>query len=66
MMETFLRPFQMCIKEGQASGVMCTHSKINDIPVCDDARLSSRTSRKEWNFHGYMTHFFTFSCIPKC
>ncbi|KAL6343886.1 hypothetical protein AAG906_027658 [Vitis piasezkii] len=34
MAETFLRPFEACVREGDVSGVMCSFNNINGIPPC--------------------------------
>ncbi|KAL5995141.1 hypothetical protein ACLOJK_025199 [Asimina triloba] len=54
MVETFNRPFEMCVKEGDVSSVMCSYNRIDGIPSCADARLLSGTIRGEWNLHGYI------------
>ncbi|XP_019054811.1 PREDICTED: probable beta-D-xylosidase 2 [Nelumbo nucifera] len=54
MLETFLRPFEMCVKEGDASCVMCSFNKINGIPACADPRLLKETIRGDWGLRGYI------------
>ncbi|XXG76747.1 hypothetical protein AAC387_Pa08g1037 [Persea americana] len=54
MVETFQRPFEMCVKDGDVSSVMCSFNNINGIPSCADARLLSGTIRGDWNLHGYI------------
>nr|GLL32383.1 beta-xylosidasealpha-l-arabinofuranosidase 1 [Ipomoea trifida] len=54
MMETFLKPFEMCVKEGDASSVMCSYNRINGIPTCTDTKLLKDTVRGDWNLHGYI------------
>jgi beta-glucosidase-like glycosyl hydrolase len=54
MAETFLRPFEMCVRDGDASSVMCSYNRINGIPACADARLLSGTVRGDWQLHGYI------------
>ncbi|OQU86768.1 beta-xylosidase/alpha-L-arabinofuranosidase 1 [Sorghum bicolor] len=54
MVETFERPFEMCIRDGDASCVMCSYNRINGIPACADARLLSETVRSQWQLHGYI------------
>ncbi|CAN6177986.1 unnamed protein product [Urochloa humidicola] len=54
MAETFLRPFEMCVRDGDASAVMCSYNRINGVPACADARLLSGTLRGEWGLHGYI------------
>ncbi|XP_071924046.1 beta-xylosidase/alpha-L-arabinofuranosidase 2-like [Coffea arabica] len=54
MLETFVKPFEMCINDGDVSSVMCSYNRINGIPACADRRLLLDTIRKEWNLHGYI------------
>ncbi|XP_058111023.1 probable beta-D-xylosidase 5 [Magnolia sinica] len=54
MVETFLRPFEMCVKEGDVSSVMCSYNRVNGIPTCADPKLLSQTIRGEWDLHGYI------------
>ncbi|XP_012072480.1 probable beta-D-xylosidase 5 [Jatropha curcas] len=54
MVETFLRPFEMCVKEGDASSVMCSYNRVNGIPTCADPKLLNQTIRGVWNLHGYI------------
>ncbi|THF97025.1 hypothetical protein TEA_001705 [Camellia sinensis var. sinensis] len=52
MKETFLRPFEMCVKEGDVTSVMCSYNRINGIPACADPKLLKDTIRGEWDLHG--------------
>ncbi|XP_058083465.1 probable beta-D-xylosidase 2 [Magnolia sinica] len=54
MVETFLRPFEMCIKEGDVSSVMCSYNRVDGIPACADPKLLKQTIRDEWDLHGYI------------
>ncbi|XP_062230097.1 beta-D-xylosidase 3-like [Phragmites australis] len=54
MVETFLRPFKMCVRDGDVSSVMCSYNRVNGIPACADARLLSGTIRGDWQLHGYI------------
>ncbi|CAM0907044.1 unnamed protein product [Alopecurus aequalis] len=54
MIETFERPFEMCVRDGDASCVMCSYNRINGIPACANPRLLSETVRAEWQLHGYI------------
>ncbi|KAJ8623523.1 hypothetical protein MRB53_032052 [Persea americana] len=53
-LETFQPPFEMCVKEGDVSGVMCSYNSVNGIPSCADRNLLN-TVRSKWSFHGYIT-----------
>lgn len=54
MVETFLRPFEMCVKDGDVVSVMCSYNKVNGIPTCADPQLLKNTIRGEWDLHGYL------------
>ncbi|XVF24229.1 hypothetical protein REPUB_Repub13aG0109700 [Reevesia pubescens] len=54
MVETFLRPFEMCIKDGDVSSVMCSYNRVNGIPTCADPKLLKETIREEWKLNGYI------------
>lgn len=55
MVETFLRPFEMCVKEGDVSSIMCTNQRLNGIPTCADPGFLNATLRGDWNFDGYIS-----------
>ncbi|KAJ4952370.1 hypothetical protein NE237_029202 [Protea cynaroides] len=54
IVETFSRPFEMCVRDGDASSVMCSYNRVNGIPTCADPKLLKDTIRGEWNLHGYI------------
>ncbi|KAJ8562653.1 hypothetical protein K7X08_031105 [Anisodus acutangulus] len=54
MMETFLKPFEVCVKEGDVTSVMCSYNKINGIPACADPKLLKGKIRGDWDLHGYI------------
>ncbi|KAI6703474.1 hypothetical protein NL676_012610 [Syzygium grande] len=54
MEETFLRPFEMCVKDGDVSSVMCSYNRVDGIPTCADPNLLRDTIRGEWDLHGYI------------
>ncbi|XVE99866.1 hypothetical protein REPUB_Repub03eG0238500 [Reevesia pubescens] len=54
MVETFLRPFEMCVKDGDVSSVMCSYNRVNGIPTCADPYLLKETIREKWKFNGYI------------
>lgn len=58
MLETFQVPFEMCVKDGDVSSVMCSYNRVNGIPTCADPRLLKDTIRGQWDLHGYMIHQF--------
>ncbi|CAK7338187.1 unnamed protein product [Dovyalis caffra] len=54
LVETFNLPFEMCVKEGDASSIMCSYNRVNGIPACADPNLLSKIVREQWDLHGYI------------
>ncbi|CAK7324829.1 unnamed protein product [Dovyalis caffra] len=54
MAETYVGPFETCVKDGFASSLMCSYNAINGIPTCADPKLLNQTVRGQWNFQGYI------------
>ncbi|CAI0452106.1 unnamed protein product [Linum tenue] len=54
MVETFVRPFEMCVKDGDVSSVMCSYNRVNGIPTCADPKLLNETIRGRWKLNGYI------------
>ncbi|KAF2282806.1 hypothetical protein GH714_043097 [Hevea brasiliensis] len=54
MLETFQRPFEMCVRDGDASSAMCSFNRVNGIPVCADKTLLQDKIRGQWDLHGYI------------
>lgn len=54
MADTFMPPFQRCIQDGQASGIMCAYNRVNGVPNCADYDLLTKTARGKWGFQGYI------------
>ncbi|XP_022742800.1 probable beta-D-xylosidase 7 [Durio zibethinus] len=53
--DTYQPPFQSCIQQGKASGIMCAYNRVNGVPNCADYNLLSNTARGQWGFNGYIT-----------
>ncbi|RDX60226.1 putative beta-D-xylosidase 7, partial [Mucuna pruriens] len=52
--DTYQPPFQSCVQQGRASGIMCAYNRVNGVPNCADFNLLTGTARKQWGFHGYL------------
>lgn len=52
--DTYQPPFQSCVQQGRASGIMCAYNRVNGVPNCADYNLLTKTARKQWDFHGYI------------
>ncbi|KAK8479106.1 hypothetical protein V6N13_054129 [Hibiscus sabdariffa] len=53
--DTYQPPFQSCIQQGGATGVMCAYNRVNGVPNCADYDLLTGTARGQWGFKGYIT-----------
>ncbi|CAK9165612.1 unnamed protein product [Ilex paraguariensis] len=53
--DTYQPPFESCIKQGEASGIMCAYNRVNGVPNCADHNLLSHVARGQWSFQGYIT-----------
>lgn len=51
----YFQPFQACVQEGRASGIMCSYNAVNGIPSCANEFLLTEVLRNTWNFNGYVT-----------
>lgn len=54
MIETFQKPFEMCVLDGDVASVMCSYNQIDGIPSCADPVYLKDTIRGKWNLHGYI------------
>ena len=50
--DTYQPPFQSCVEQGKASGIMCAYNRVNGVPACADFNLLSLTARGKWGFNG--------------
>ncbi len=53
--DSYLPPFQACVEEGKASGIMCAYNSVNGEPCCANSWLLRTLLRGAWGFDGYVT-----------
>lgn len=59
--EIYLKPFEITIKQGQASGVMGSMNRIGYRRTVGSYALMTKVLREEWGFHGgVVTDFVTY------
>ena len=49
LFDTYLPQFEVAMKEGKATGVMCSYNGINGSPMCANGYLLNHILRKKWN-----------------
>ncbi|CAM6109319.1 unnamed protein product [Calypogeia fissa] len=52
--DSFNPPFQACIQNGRASGLMCSYNSVNGVPSCANKDLLTKLARNTWGFDGYV------------
>ncbi len=57
--EIYLYPFEIAIKEGKPSSVMCAYNKINGTYCSENRWLLTDVLRKEWGFDGLVVTDWT-------
>lgn len=50
--ETFLLPFEVCVKEGGVQNIMASYNEIDGVPSHINTWLLDDVLRKEWGFEG--------------
>lgn len=50
--ETFLYPFELCVKEGKVKSIMASYNEIDGVPSHINEWLLTDVLRNEWDFEG--------------
>lgn len=58
MHETYLLPFEMAVKDGDAASIMCAYNYVNNVPSCENEYLLEDVLREQWGFEGYVQSDF--------
>jgi beta-glucosidase len=52
--ELYLLPFEMSIRDADASSIICSYPKVGGVFACESAPLLRDILRKQWGFQGYV------------
>ena len=50
--DTYLPPFERCVKDGKAASLMCSYNEVNGVPSCANHALMTDVTRSKWSFEG--------------
>ena len=53
--DTYFPAFHSCVRNGKASGMMCSYNAVNGTPSCANERIMNGFARESWGFEGYIT-----------
>ncbi|MHB1064093.1 MAG: beta-glucosidase family protein [Georgenia sp.] len=56
--ETYLLPFEMTVKDGDAASVMCAYNYVNGVSSCENDYILNDVLRGQWGFDGYVQSDF--------
>ena len=54
MAETFLPPFEACVKNARVSAVMCSYNAVNGVPNCANSYLLTDVLRGKYGMNGFV------------
>jgi len=52
--ELYMLPFEMTIRDADASSIICSYPKVGGVFACESAALLDDILRKQWGFQGYV------------
>lgn len=56
--EIYLLPFEMAVKDGDVSSVMCSYNYVNGAQACENKHTLTDILRSDWGFKGYVQSDF--------
>lgn len=52
--DTYLPPFEACVRSASVSGIMCSYNAFNGVPSCANTWLLTTLAREQWKLNGYI------------
>ena len=52
LVDSYMKPFQACVEQGEVTGLMCSYNSVNGVPSCANDWLLKEVARGEWGFDG--------------
>jgi beta-glucosidase len=56
--ELYLLPFEMAVKDGGVSSIMCSYNSVNGVQMCQNKYVLTDTLRTSWGFNGFVQSDF--------
>ena len=60
--EIYLKPFEICVKEGGTLGIMSSFNRLGTTPAAESSALLTNVLRGEWGFEGVVIS----DCVMAC
>ncbi|CAF1022487.1 unnamed protein product [Rotaria sordida] len=54
LVETYLPPFETCIRDARAASIMCSYNSINGVPACANQFLIETLARRSYHLDGFV------------
>lgn len=62
--ELYYLPFEMAVRDGKASSIMCAYNFVNGVQSCANPQILTDVLRKDWGFTGYVqTDFYAMKSV---
>lgn len=62
--ELYYLPFEMAVKDGKTSSIMCAYNYVNGTHSCANPQMLTDVLRKDWGFTGYVqTDFYAMKSV---
>jgi beta-D-xylosidase 4 len=54
LIETYLPPFETCIRDAKVASIMCSYNAVNGVPSCGNAFILETIARQKYHLDGFV------------